>query len=126
MYLRNSWYVAAWDHEVGAGLFPVRMLGEAIVLFRNTKGKVVALEDACPHRKLPLSMGRIKGDTVECGYHGLTFDSTGACTRVPGVEKIPHVACVRSYPVEERYGLLWVWMGEAAKADPTLIFTVDH
>ena len=106
MYLRNSWYVAAWDHEVGSGLFPVKMLGEDIVLYRKTDGSVAALEDACPHRKLPLSMGRIKGDTVECGYHGLTFDGTGTCTRVPGVEKIPHVACVRSYPIHERYGLL--------------------
>lgn len=126
MFLRNSWYVAAWDHEVGAGLHPVRMLGEEIVLFRKTDGTVAALEDACPHRKLPLSMGRIKGDTVECGYHGLTFDSSGTCTRVPGAERIPHVACVRAYPVEERYGLLWVWMGERDRADPALIFTVDH
>lgn len=126
MYLRNCWYVAAWDHEVGDGLVPVRVLDEAIVLYRKTDGVVAALEDACPHRKLPLSMGRIKGDTVECGYHGLTFDCTGTCTRVPGAEKIPHVAKVRSYPIEERYGLLWVWMGEANKVDTTLIFGVEH
>ncbi|TGT63233.1 aromatic ring-hydroxylating dioxygenase subunit alpha, partial [bacterium M00.F.Ca.ET.159.01.1.1] len=126
MFLRNCWYVAAWDHEVADRLVPTRILGEDIVLYRRTDGVVAALEDACPHRKLPLSMGRIKGDTVECGYHGLTFDSTGTCTRVPGAEKIPHVACVRSYPIAERYGLLWIWMGEAAKADPDLIFAVDH
>ncbi len=126
MFLRNCWYVAAWDHEVGSGLHPVKMLGEEIVLYRKTNGEVAALEDACPHRKLPLSLGRIKGDTVECGYHGLTFDGAGKCTRVPGVEKIPHVACVQSYPVVERYGLLWVWMGDASKADPSLIFHVDH
>ena len=65
MYLTNSWYVAAWDHEVGKDLFPVKMLGEQIVLYRKTNGEVAALEDACPHRKLPLSMGRIKGDTVD-------------------------------------------------------------
>jgi phenylpropionate dioxygenase-like ring-hydroxylating dioxygenase large terminal subunit len=126
MYLRNSWYVAAWDHEVGSGLVPVKVLGEAIVLYRKTDGVVAALEDACPHRKLPLSMGRIKGDDVECGYHGLTFDCSGACTRVPGVEKIPHVARVQSYPIHERYGMLWVWMGDADMADPSLIFDVDH
>lgn len=126
MYLRNSWYVAAWDHEVGDGLVPVRVLDEAIVLFRKTNGQVAALEDACPHRKLPLSMGRIKGDEVECGYHGLTFDCTGTCTRVPGADKIPHVAQVRAYPIAERYGLLWVWMGDADHADPSTIFAVDH
>ena len=76
MFLRNCWYVAAWDHEVTDQLKPTRILGEDIVLYRRTDGAAAALEDACPHRKLPLSMGRIKGDTVECGYHGLTFDST--------------------------------------------------
>ncbi|MES2434004.1 MAG: aromatic ring-hydroxylating dioxygenase subunit alpha [Pseudomonadota bacterium] len=126
MYLRNSWYVAAWDHEVAGSLVPITVLGDKIVLYRKTDGVVAALEDACPHRKLPLSMGRIKGDTVECGYHGLTFDCTGTCTRVPGAEKIPHVARVQSYPIEERYGLLWVWMGDADKADASLIFDVDH
>ena len=126
MYLRNSWYVAAWDHEVASGLVPVTVLGEKIVLYRKIDGVVAALEDACPHRKLPLSMGRVKGDTVECGYHGLTFDCTGTCTRVPGAEKIPHVARVQSYPIEERYGLLWVWMGDADKVDAALIFDVDH
>ncbi len=126
MFLKNAWYVATWDHEIGRDLTPVTMLGENIVLYRLQNGKLAALEDACPHRKLPLSMGRIKGDDVECGYHGLTFDCSGACTRVPGAERIPHVACVRSYPVEERYGLVWVWMGEAAKADPAEIFRVEH
>ena len=118
MFLRNCWYVAAWDHEVGRELKPVKILGEEIVLYRKSDGTAAALEDACPHRKLPLSMGRIKGDDVECGYHGLTFDCTGTCTRVPGAEKIPHVARVQSYPIAERYGLLWIWMGEAEKADP--------
>jgi phenylpropionate dioxygenase-like ring-hydroxylating dioxygenase large terminal subunit len=71
-------------------------------------------------------MGRLKGDEVECGYHGLTFDGTGTCTRVPGAERIPHVARVQSYPVHERYGLVWVWMGDSALADPATIFEVDH
>ncbi len=127
MFLKNSWYVAAWDHEVPEKeLKAVKLLGEAIVLYRKSDGTVSALEDACPHRKLPLSMGRIKGDDVECGYHGLTFDGSGTCTRVPGAEKIPHVARVRSYPIAQKYGLLWVWMGEPALADETKIFEVDH
>jgi phenylpropionate dioxygenase-like ring-hydroxylating dioxygenase large terminal subunit len=126
MFLKNAWYVAAWDHEVGRSLTPTIILGEPVVLYRTSAGKPAALEDACPHRKLPLSMGRLKGDDVECGYHGLTFDCTGTCTRVPGAEKIPHVARVRSYPVEERYGLLWIWMGNPALADPAKIFQVEH
>lgn len=126
MFLRNAWYVAAWDRDVGAGLVPTTVLGEAIVMYRKLDGNVAALEDACPHRKLPLSMGRLKGDEVECGYHGLTFDCSGACVRSPGAERIPPSARVRAYPVESRYGLLWVWMGDAHKADPATIFHVEH
>jgi len=126
MFLRNAWYVAAWDFELGQELMPITVLGERIVLYRKKDGTAAALEDACPHRKLPLSMGRIKGDDIECGYHGLTFDCNGTCTRVPGAERIPHVARVRSYPLHERYGLLWIWMGELERADPAQIFEVDH
>ncbi len=126
MFLRNAWYVAAWEHEVDHRLVPIKLLGENIVFFRKTDGQVAALEDACPHRKLPLSMGRIQGDHVECGYHGLTFDCSGACTRAPGQDKPPSAARVRSYPVVSRYGMLWIWMGEAAQADPSKIFEVAH
>jgi len=66
MFLRNAWYVAAWDFELGSELMPITVLGERIVLYRKRDGTPAALEDACPHRKLPLSMGRIKGDDVEC------------------------------------------------------------
>jgi vanillate O-demethylase monooxygenase subunit len=126
MFLRNAWYVAARDKDVGAGLVPVTILGDAIVMHRKLDGSVVALEDACPHRKLSLSMGRLKGEQVECGYHGLTFDGSGVCVHVPGTERIPPSARVRAYPVERRYGLLWIWMGDAAKADPATIFRVEH
>ncbi|MCC5989805.1 MAG: aromatic ring-hydroxylating dioxygenase subunit alpha [Pararhodobacter sp.] len=126
MFLKNAWYVAAWDHEITRSLTPCRLLDEPVVLYRSTAGQVVALEDACPHRKLPLSMGRLKGDEVECGYHGLTFDAAGTCTRVPGAERIPHRACVKSYPAVERYGLVWLWMGDPALADPAKIIEVAH
>lgn len=124
MFLRNAWYVAALSREVGKGLTPVKVLGDAIVLYRKRDGQLAALEDACPHRKLPLSMGRIKGDEVECGYHGLMFDATGTCTKVPGSEKVPHVARVRSYRIAERYGFVWIWMGEARLADPATIYKI--
>jgi phenylpropionate dioxygenase-like ring-hydroxylating dioxygenase large terminal subunit len=126
MFLKNTWYVAAWDHEIGRSLTQKTILGDNVVLYRKQDGTAAALEDACPHRKLPLSMGRIKGDEVECGYHGLTFDCSGTCIRVPGAERVPHVARVRSYPIEERYGLLWIWLGDAALADSSKIFQVEH
>ena len=103
MFLRNEWYVGAWDHEIGRNLVHRRILGEPIVLYRMENGDVVALQDECQHRKLPLSMGVLIGDTVQCGYHGLEFDCTGACINVPGAERIPPRASVRSYPVIERW-----------------------
>lgn len=126
MFVKDAWYVAAWDREIGRELKQVRLLGENVLLYRRRDGVAVALEDACPHRKLPLSMGRLLGDEVECGYHGLRFDCAGVCTRVPGAEKIPHVARVRAYPLVERYGMLWIWLGDEALADPAKIFQVEH
>ena len=126
MYLRNVWYVAACDHEVSRQLLSTKVLGERIVLFRTENGEPVALEDACAHRKLPLSMGRLKGDTLECGYHGLTFDCAGQCVRAPGQDRVPQGARVRSYPVIDKWGLVWIWMGERGQADPAKIFPVEH
>ena len=83
MFLKNAWYVAAQSDAIGKSLTSLKILGEDILFYRNTIGDVVALEDACPHRKLPLSMGRLLGDTVQCGYHGLTFDCSGRCVNAP-------------------------------------------
>jgi phenylpropionate dioxygenase-like ring-hydroxylating dioxygenase large terminal subunit len=127
MFVRNAWYVAARSAEVASNaLHATQLLGEAVVLFRKPSGSVVALEDACPHRKLPLSMGRLQGEHVECGYHGLTFDCEGTCVRAPGNARIPPGARVRSYPAEERYGLIWVWMGAPDRADPVDIIAVPE
>jgi phenylpropionate dioxygenase-like ring-hydroxylating dioxygenase large terminal subunit len=126
MFLRNAWYVAAMDGDLQDRLFPVKLLDERIVLYRQTNGDPVALEDACVHRKLPLSMGHIKGDNVECGYHGMTYNAAGRCVRIPCADRIPQGARVRSYPIVSRFGLLWIWMGDAELADQSKIFDVKH
>ncbi|WP_293848769.1 aromatic ring-hydroxylating dioxygenase subunit alpha, partial [Steroidobacter sp.] len=126
MFLNNAWYVAELSSGLGTGLVPVRLLGRSLVLYRLSNGEVAALEDACPHRKLPLSMGRRQGDLVECGYHGMMFDRAGACRRVPGNQPIPDTARVRSYPAVERQGFIWVWMGAPELADPASIFDIEH
>ena len=125
-FLKNAWYVAALSADVERSLKPVQLLSQAIVLYRAQDGRPVALEDACPHRKLPLSMGRIKGDAVECGYHGLTFNRAGQCIDAATQERIPPLAVVRSYPVRDRYGLLWIWMGEPARAAEDEIFEIEN
>ena len=85
MYVRNCWYVIAWDHEVpGDGLFTRTVLDEPILLFRTAAGEIVGLRDRCCHRLAPLSKGRKEGDCVRCGYHGLLFDATGRCIEIPG------------------------------------------
>ncbi|GGH31183.1 vanillate O-demethylase monooxygenase subunit [Cribrihabitans marinus] len=127
MFLRNCWYVAGWSRDFDRSLKAETFLGEEIVIYRREDGAPVALEDACPHRKLPLSQGNLKGDTVECGYHGLTFDCTGACVAAPTQPgSVPRRAVVKSYPVVDRYRLLWIWMGDPARADPDLIFPIEN
>ena len=119
MFLRNYWYVAASDSEIGRKPFRRIIMNEPIVFYRTEDGTPVALEDRCPHRRLPLSMGKLVGDDVlQCYYHGLRFDRTGACVRVPGQDMIPASARVKAYPVVDRYKWLWIWMGDPALADP--------
>jgi len=118
MYVLNTWYVAAWSDEVTRQ--PVRRVicEEPLVLFRTTKNAAVALADRCAHRAFPLSAGRCIGDSIECGYHGFTYGPDGACTKVPAQSTIPERAKVRKYPLHEKDGWIWIWMGEAADANP--------
>ncbi len=127
MFLRNCWYVAGWSKDYDRQLKPQMILGDNIVFYRQADGTAVALEDACPHRKLPLSDGALDGDRVVCGYHGLTFDCTGTCVDAPTQrDNIPKRAVVKSYPVVDRYRLLWIWMGEPEKANPDDIFEIEN
>ena len=125
-FIRNAWYVAARSADIGQALSARMYLGERVVLYRAPDGTPHALEDACPHRKLPLSMGNLKGAHVECGYHGLTFDGTGTCVAAPTQgDPIPKRARVRSYPVVDRYGFLWIWMGPGP-AEPDALLDIPH
>ncbi|MDQ7069840.1 MAG: Rieske 2Fe-2S domain-containing protein, partial [Rhodobacterales bacterium] len=124
-FLRNCWYVAGRSADFDRSLKAVKLLGENVVIYRRIDGIAVALEDACPHRKLPLSSGSIVGDTVVCGYHGLTFDCTGRCVAAPTQKNaVPKRAVVQSYPVEDRWGVLWIWMGDAELADTSAIIDI--
>jgi phenylpropionate dioxygenase-like ring-hydroxylating dioxygenase large terminal subunit len=101
MLIRNSWYVAAWSEEVGHGRpFGRTIVNEPIVMYRSSVGDVVALEGRCAHRHMPLAHGKIVGDTLVCCYHCLTY----------------------GYPAVERYGAIWLWMGDPQLADEAKIF----
>ena len=117
----NAWYACAYDVEVKRELLARTVCNQKLVLFRRTDGSAVALEDACWHRLLPLSKGRLLGDEVQCGYHGLVFNGDGRCTRMPAQDTINPSACVRAYPVTEKHRFMWVWPGDPALADPRLV-----
>ena len=87
---------------------------------------LVVLEDRCPHRLLPLSKGKRLGDTIQCGYHGMTFDGAGRCVRIPGQDRIPATAHVTAYPIEERHDIVWIWMCGPAQADPARLFDMPE
>ena len=122
MYVKNCWYVAAWSHEIRPDeLFTRTILNEPLLLMRTAEGKVVAMDNRCCHRAAPLSEGRREGDCVRCPYHGLKFDAQGVCVEIPGQERIPPQARVKSYPVVEQNKWVFVWMGDPAKADTALL-----
>jgi vanillate O-demethylase monooxygenase subunit len=130
MFVRNCWYVIAWEHEVPRdALFTRTVLNEAILLYRTGEGRIVALRDRCCHRLAPLSKGRKEGDCVRCGYHGLVFNADGRCVEIPGSTSVPDKAQVQAYPIEVKNKWVFVWMGEPDQADATLLpdnFSCDH
>ncbi len=121
MFIRNAWYVAAWSDEVTATPLARRICNEPVVLYRDAAGTAAALIDMCCHRGAPLHMGKVVSEGLECGYHGLIFGTDGACVRIPGQDTIPERARVRSFPVVEQDGFLWLWPGDADTADPASI-----
>ncbi|WP_322469518.1 aromatic ring-hydroxylating dioxygenase subunit alpha [Hydrogenophaga sp. SNF1] len=122
IFLMNCWYVAAWSHDLIDGRKLARTLLEVpVVLYRGDSGRVVALDNRCCHRAAPLDLGRIEGDCLRCMYHGMKFDPSGKCIEIPGQERVPPKLGVRSYPVVERDGIVWIWMGDEDQADPAKI-----
>lgn len=119
--IRNCWYVCARGNELGRTPLARRLLDTDVVMYRTQSGAPVALRNRCPHRAFPLSKGRLEGDRLICGYHGMEFDPDGLCTRLPAVSHVPANACVQTYPIADRGPLTWIWMGAPDLADEALI-----
>lgn len=122
-FLRNTWYVAAWVDDLKPGeLLPRRILDESIVFFRQDDGAVAAIGNVCPHRFSPLHLGKLlSGGRIQCPYHGLQYDATGACVFNPhGNGRIPPGAKVKSYAARIKHGIVWVWMGEEVPTETTI------
>ncbi len=123
MYARNAWYVAGWANELAYdNPFAITILGEPLVIYRaSASRRLVALEDRCVHRMAPLSRGRCEGERLRCMYHGLVFGPDGVVVEIPGQGIVPPQARVRTYPVRESGGWIWVWMGDSLLADDALL-----
>ena len=119
-FIRNAWYMAGWSENLLAEPYPITVLEEPLVLYRLGSGSIAALHDTCPHRAVPLSLGTVKADRIRCPYHGLEFDSDGVCQRNPHVKGPSQQLKIRHYPTLERYGAVWIWMGEG-KGDPSAL-----
>ena len=117
MFPKNTWYVACTPDEIATGPLGRRICGEAIVFYRGAQGQVAALEDFCPHRGAPLSLGRVVEGKLVCGYHGLEMGCDGKTIAMPN-QRVRGFPAIRAYPVVERHGFVWVWPGDAALADP--------
>jgi len=117
--LKNFWYVAEDSKNVGTKPVHVRMLCQNLVLFRDETGKVACLSDICIHRGASLSGGKVVDGCVQCPYHGWRFGSDGVVTKIPAQKnrKIPKRARVDSYPTQERYGWIWVFLGDLPEAE---------
>jgi vanillate O-demethylase monooxygenase subunit len=100
------------------------ILDEPVLVFRDDAATLSAILDRCPHRFAPISTGRVEGNHVRCGYHGLAFDGSGRCVSNPH-GPVTRSMQVRSFPVVERHEAIWIWMGDAESADPDLIVDLN-
>lgn len=125
--LKNAWYAAAYSHEVGEGTLARTLIERPVVLFRDSNGELGMILNRCPHRFASLSAGKRIEDTLECPYHGLRFNTRGECVLNPHAKnKGPlRAADLPSWPVMERYGVIWFWPGDPALADPSALPRVD-
>lgn len=119
--VRNAWYVAGMSEEINRELKERTLLGSTVLMYRTEAGEPVIMQNRCPHRNFPLSKGRLDGDKVVCGYHGMNFTPNGQCVFMPSLSRAPTHVKIASYPVVEKAPLVWVWLGDADKADPALV-----
>lgn len=122
---RQCWYPVCFGQDFPKNKpYSFSLYDEPLVLFRNQSGELICLTDRCPHRAAKLSDGQIIDGKIECLYHGWQFGSEGECLHIPQLAtdaKIPHNACVKSFKVVERQGMIWMWAGEPKGADEQLI-----
>jgi renierapurpurin 18,18'-hydroxylase len=125
----NYWYAVAWAKDLHLNqILPVAVWNQEIALYRDAQGQVQAVDDRCPHKGVSLHKGSIVGDRIVCGYHGWEFGSDGECAKIPyfpADQKLPR-ACLRTYPAQERYGMIFLFPGDAARAAITPMLEIPQ
>ncbi len=116
MFPKNTWYVACNSDELTDKPLARQICGDKIAFYRDEEGRVAAVEDFCPHRGAPLSLGFIEDGKLVCGYHGLKMGRDGKTDSMPK-QRVQGFPCVHAYPVEERDGFVWIWPGDPALAN---------
>jgi vanillate O-demethylase monooxygenase subunit len=125
--IKNSWYVLDWSKDVGPELRNRMVINQDLVYFRTKEGTVSVLQNRCAHRCFPLHRSTLhENDTIQCGYHGLTYNTEGECVQIPSALDLnPSFISIHKYPVVEKSPMVWVWPGDPEKADPKLIPDYD-
>ena len=124
MFLKNTWYVACQAHEITDKPLGRKICNESMAFYKNAEGRVSAVQDFCPHRGAPLSLGRVCNGQLVCGYHGLVMGCDGLVVNMPG-HQVRNFEPIKSYAVIERYGFVWVWPGDQSKVDPAQMPVFD-
>lgn len=121
--LRGYWYVVAESDDIAGAPHAVRLLGDDVVIWRGPDGALLAAPDRCPHREAPLSLGHVDAGCLVCCYHGWTFGAEGRCVRVPSAPAgvpVPPKAHLQLLHAVERYGLVWLCLGEPVAGIPEM------
>lgn len=120
MFPKNTWYVACTPDEVQDKPLGRTICGQPIAFYRGHENRIAAVEDFCPHRGAALSLGSVQDGNLMCGYHGLIMGCDGKAVSMP-MQRVSGFPCIKSYPVVERHGFIWLWPGDPAQADDALI-----
>jgi len=118
--LLNNWYLVCRASDLGRGPLKLKRLNQDVVLWRDQSGAVRAVEDYCPHRGAPLSLGTVRDGQITCAYHGLQIDGEGVIAATPPTPDSPFVGkkCIKSYPAREAAGAIFLWFGDALHREP--------
>jgi nitrite reductase/ring-hydroxylating ferredoxin subunit len=117
---KNFWYAVEFSNAITRRSTLITLMGKKLVLYRDSQGRVVALDNRCAHRGASLAGGWVEEDCIRCPYHGWRYQADGSCSQIPAnpaTIPIPKRARVEAYPVQEKYGFIWIFIGDLPEHD---------